>query len=409
MTLEFELVRPVKEHAELIFTWRNDPETRLNSFHTEEKDWDDFFLEFQAYFRFPDLPPIFALKEHERVAFIRFEPTEDFAFTGKGVKRKSCALSINVAPQWRGRGVGVTLLETIKSWVQQQGYEALYGEVKTENTFSRKAFLKAGYRELVESVKTIDFEKIAIVRFVADFKLITEESDSVLIIAEAGSNWRMGNYRNDLIMAKRMIALAAEAKADVVKFQVFRPETIYVQNAGNLEEYGIEESMQDLFSEIYDYPGFLRFWTPFGGAYLTMLTSTKDQDARQAIVRLTDTGKPDPSFAGDGVLVLGDPFISWPTGLSDLKVTADGKPVLTAGIGYLPEHTFFVARFTRSGQPDPSFAGDGVLDSGPSTTRPKASCSPMAACWFSARSRTDRFTPSTRQCWHGSMPTGPRI
>lgn len=250
MTLTLELARPTKEHAELIFTWRNDPETRLNSFHTEEKGWDDFLQEFEAYFRFPDLPPLFVLKQQERVAFIRFDPTEDFASSEKSLKRKSCTLSINVAPNRRGEGIGVAVLKTIKSWVQQQGYDALYGEVKSENTISRKAFLKAGYRELSETVKVVDFEKIPIVRFVADFKSLEEKSDPVLIIAEAGSNWRMGNYRNDLIMAKRMIALAAEAKADVVKFQVFRPETIYVKNAGNLEECGIQESMQDLFSEI---------------------------------------------------------------------------------------------------------------------------------------------------------------
>lgn len=251
MTFEFELVRPVKEHAEQIFTWRNDPATRMNSFHVEEKDWNAFFLEFQTYFRFPDLPPIFALKNCERVAFLRFDPVEDFAWNGKGSKRRCCALSINVAPFWRGQGVGSALLEAIKPWIQQQGYEALYGEVKIENAVSRKAFLKAGYRELLESFKIIDDEKIIpIVRFVSEFVPLTEASDSVLIIAEAGSNWRMGNYRNDLIMAKRMVALAAEAKADVVKFQVFRPETIYVKNAGNLKVYGIEESMQDLFSEI---------------------------------------------------------------------------------------------------------------------------------------------------------------
>lgn len=250
MRFEFELVRPVKEHAEIIFVWRNDPVTRMNSFHTEEKVWDHFFQEFHDYFHFPDLPPIFALKDGERVAFLRFDPVEDFAGPGNGPERRCCSLSINVAPSFRGKGVGSVLLDEVKPWIQQQGYAALYGEVKVENSISRKAFLKAGYRELPETIKIIDNDKIPIARFVADLDSLDDTSESVLIIAEAGSNWRMGNYRNDLIMAKRMIALAAEAKADVVKFQVFRPETIYVKNAGNLETYGIEESMQELFSDI---------------------------------------------------------------------------------------------------------------------------------------------------------------
>lgn len=250
MPLEFELVRPIKEHADVIFRWRNDPTTRMNSYHTEEKDWDPFFLEFQDYFCFPDLPPIFVLKDRERVAFLRFDPCEDFATAENRSKRRSCALSINVDPSFRGQGLGTAALEAIKPWIKQQGYEALYGEVRIENSVSRKAFLKAGYRELPEGFKVIDNHSIPIVRFVADLVPHSDTSNPVLIIAEAGSNWRMGNYRNDLIMAKRMIALAADAKADVVKFQVFRPETIYVKNAGNLEAYGIEESMQYLFADI---------------------------------------------------------------------------------------------------------------------------------------------------------------
>ena len=49
------------------------------------------------------------------------------------------------------------------------------------------------------------------------------------VIAEAGSNWKCGSYEEDLQQAKELIKVAA--KADAVKFQTYKPETIYVQDA----------------------------------------------------------------------------------------------------------------------------------------------------------------------------------
>ncbi|MBA3603689.1 MAG: GNAT family N-acetyltransferase [Parachlamydiaceae bacterium] len=255
-TLRFELVRPSQHDAELILKWRNDPDTLANSYHSEPKEKVSFIREFQSnYFLFPDLPPLFALEGTERIAFLRFDPVEDFAFAAVGRQRRCCSISINVAPLFRGKGIGSIILEAVKSWVKQQGYEALYGEVKVDNTISKKAFLSAGYRQLGESIKIVDdVRQVPIIRFVAD--LVPEEKSAVMstfIIAEAGSNWRMGTYKRDLAMAKTLIAIAAEAKADAVKFQVFRPESIYVENAGSsgyLEESGIEESMSTLFEDL---------------------------------------------------------------------------------------------------------------------------------------------------------------
>lgn len=253
--MKFELVRPTKEDIELIFNWRNDPETRLNSYHSEPKVWDSFFPEFLSEkFRFPDLPPIFACQDSERVAFLSFDPCEDFVFEGNGKRRRCCSVNINVAPKFRGHGIGTALLAEIKSWLKQQGYDALYGEVKKVNLASQKAFLRAGYKQLKEYLKWVDGrEQVESVRFLADLIPLNEKVDPVFIVAEAGSNWRMGNYKRDLAMAKRLIEIAADAKADAVKFQVFRPETLYVENAGSssyLKEAGIEEPMSALFSDL---------------------------------------------------------------------------------------------------------------------------------------------------------------
>ena len=75
----------------------------------------------------------------------------------------------------------------------------------------------------------------------------------IYIIAEAGSNWRMGTAARDLAMGKTLIDVASDAGADAIKFQTFRPETLYAANAGSssyLAEAGISESMDTLFADI---------------------------------------------------------------------------------------------------------------------------------------------------------------
>lgn len=78
-------------------------------------------------------------------------------------------------------------------------------------------------------------------------------SGRVYIIAEAGSNWRMGSAKRDLAMARALIDVAAEAGADAVKFQTYRPETVYVPNAGQsayLSDAGIAEDIGEIFADL---------------------------------------------------------------------------------------------------------------------------------------------------------------
>ena len=70
------------------------------------------------------------------------------------------------------------------------------------------------------------------------------------IIAEAGSNWKCGSAVQDLSMAKELIKTAAKAGADAVKFQTYKPETVYVQSAGTsryLSKNGIKNDIYKMF------------------------------------------------------------------------------------------------------------------------------------------------------------------
>ena len=78
-------------------------------------------------------------------------------------------------------------------------------------------------------------------------------SNHVFVIAEAGSNWKCGTYEEDLEQAKKLIKVASEAGADAVKFQTYKPETIYVENAGSsnyLSESGINQSINEIFENL---------------------------------------------------------------------------------------------------------------------------------------------------------------
>jgi len=73
------------------------------------------------------------------------------------------------------------------------------------------------------------------------------------IIAEAGSNWRMGTPKRDLAMAHALIDVAKESGCDAVKFQTYQSNTVYVANAGKsdyLAESGITESINDIFDDL---------------------------------------------------------------------------------------------------------------------------------------------------------------
>jgi sialic acid synthase SpsE len=79
------------------------------------------------------------------------------------------------------------------------------------------------------------------------------EFNRVFIIAEAGSNWRMGTPERDIKMAKTLIDTASEAGADAVKFQTYSSERVYVENAGianYLSSAGTSESINSIFEDL---------------------------------------------------------------------------------------------------------------------------------------------------------------
>lgn len=86
-------------------------------------------------------------------------------------------------------------------------------------------------------------------------------SAGVFVIAEAGSNWRMGTRERDRQMARVLVRVAVAAGVDAVKFQTYRARDVYVADAGRsdyLAALGINGSINEVFEDLempYDLVG----------------------------------------------------------------------------------------------------------------------------------------------------------
>jgi len=248
--ISFEIVYPNEADVRQVMEWRNDSLTRAMSFHQDIKVFETYLQEFsERYFYAPELPPLFMVADGQRLGFLAFEPVPD----PLGEGRSCCEISIQIDPKFRGKGLGTAALEQIHPWILNRGYTAIYAEVKKENLSSQKMFSKAGYGFIGLAEKVLDDgAHVLIMRYLLELAP-SNIFKKVFIIAEAGSNWRMGSPETDRAMAMTLIQTAAEAGADAIKFQTYRAKNLYVSNAGKshyLKSAGFDEDIYSLIQNL---------------------------------------------------------------------------------------------------------------------------------------------------------------
>lgn len=230
MNLSLECVFRTRENSNLILSWRSDEHARAMSTRTELLSEEEYWNHFsKAYFLLKELPPLFAVVDGKRVGFVGFDPVDD---------EHGAMVSIVVAKDARGNGVGSRLLKEAVAFAKQQGCHTLYAIIKDENRASIHIFEKAGFTKSGSLYKN---------------ELVPVKKDKVFIIAEAGSNWRAGSKKADLDRARDLINVAKEAGCDAVKFQVYRADTVYVENAASadyMDKMGIKKSVRDVFVDL---------------------------------------------------------------------------------------------------------------------------------------------------------------
>ena len=137
-------LRPAKaEDARLVFTWANDPVTRRVSFSSAEIAWDEHLAWFEAQLQRDDRNALIAELDGEALAFVRLDAIAERA--------GSCTISVNVAPEARGRGVGVQTLEAATVRSAALGFSTIRALIRPDNEASRRTFARAGYLERGET------------------------------------------------------------------------------------------------------------------------------------------------------------------------------------------------------------------------------------------------------------------
>ena len=197
--------------------WRNEASTLANSFDSRPKVWPEFYSEFlEQYFVDAALPPLFVLHGGRRAAFIRFRRLPSFV---EG--RSACDISIIVPVSERGKGVAKSAIRGCVSIPRNAGLDMIVADIKTENLASVGAFSKAGFQfDSIVEHDLPDGTSIAVNRYtrptceqaqIPGTKRTIGSGHPCFIIAEAGSNWRLGSPSRDLKMARALIDVAAEA------------------------------------------------------------------------------------------------------------------------------------------------------------------------------------------------------
>jgi len=164
MDILFRPAARTPEDATRILEWRNDPMTLAMFYHQQPKVFPHFWEEYlRDYFRYPDLPPLFAMVEGREVAFVRSSPYAQSPVPGRCVD-----IDINVAPRCRRQGLGAAVIKAMTNRLLTT-FDGVVAEVKTVNQASLKAFQRAGFRlhDTMDHLVEDTGEIVPIIRLVA--------------------------------------------------------------------------------------------------------------------------------------------------------------------------------------------------------------------------------------------------
>lgn len=117
--------------------WRNDPATRAASRNTAPVDAGAHEAWFASVIANPDRHLLVADEDRTPVGSLRFDRRAELCYE----------ISVVVAPEARGRGLGTALIRAGLGWLREHAPGAVVvAEVRPENRPSVAAFSRAGFR-----------------------------------------------------------------------------------------------------------------------------------------------------------------------------------------------------------------------------------------------------------------------
>lgn len=118
-----------------LWAWRNDPITRSMSSSTEHVPWEAHAHWFRNAITDPNRLILICESESEKCGMVRFD-----------CARGEATVSINLAPQCRGKGLGALMLGAGIDWLtQERGPVRLVAVIRADNVASQRVFRRAGF------------------------------------------------------------------------------------------------------------------------------------------------------------------------------------------------------------------------------------------------------------------------
>jgi RimJ/RimL family protein N-acetyltransferase len=143
-------LRPaVAADSQPVWKWRNDPDTRAASFDSAPIPWEQHHRWFSG-----------ALERDDRKVYIIEAEQHPAGVARLDIVRREAAVSIHLAPEWRGRGVGPTALRMLAERAfHELGLEHLLASVKADNLASLSAFARARFTETTRGEGVVTLER----------------------------------------------------------------------------------------------------------------------------------------------------------------------------------------------------------------------------------------------------------
>ncbi len=131
------LRRACEEDCRIFWDWRNEERARFVSFHPETVPWEEHVTWFWQKLNAASVRMQVAIdSQHRPIGHVRYEIEEDAA-----------TISVSVAPEWRGRGVGTRLIrQSAILLFATSDVRLIRAQIRNINKSSMRAFEKCGFK-----------------------------------------------------------------------------------------------------------------------------------------------------------------------------------------------------------------------------------------------------------------------
>jgi RimJ/RimL family protein N-acetyltransferase len=157
------LRRASADDLERTFAWANDPVTRAVSFTSAPIRYAEHVAWFERQLSDHKLSSLLCLliaEHHDQpIGVVRLQPLTE--------RESTCVISINIAPEARGRGLGVATLVAATPRARELGFDRIRALIRPDNHASVRAFVGAGYVQ-VGSTHVGEHEALVLERPCAD-------------------------------------------------------------------------------------------------------------------------------------------------------------------------------------------------------------------------------------------------